>query len=60
MPFKELSFFADVKRKVVKIQRHKITTPNVIIIFTQVCDYLWCLKTFDFISFYTQKIKSSS
>ena len=57
MPFKELAFFADVKRKVAETHRHKSTTtaPKIMVFRTQVRAYLLCLKTFEFISFYTQK-----
>ena len=58
-PFKELAVFADIKRKVVKTQSHTISAPKVIV-FTQVRAYSLCLKTFEFVSFYTQKLKFSS
>ena len=45
MPFKGLAFFADVERKVAKTHRHTVTTPKVMVIFTQVRAYLLCLKT---------------
>ena len=57
MPFKELAFFADVKRKVVKTHKHTITAPKALVNFTQVRAYLLCLKTFELVSFYMQKIK---
>ena len=60
MPFKGLAFFADAKRKVVKTHRHTITAPKDMVMFTQVCAYLLCLKTFEFVSFYTQKLKFSA
>ena len=59
MPFKELAFFADVKRKVVKSHRHTITALKGVVIFTKVRAKLLCLKTFEFLSFYTQKKKNS-
>ena len=55
MPFKELAFFADIKRKVVKnhvdirFQRQKLGT------FLHKSVPLLYLKTFKFVSFYTQK-----
>ena len=58
--FKELAFFADVKREVVETQRHTATAPKLILIFTKVRVHLLYLKFFDFISFYTQKLKFSS
>ena len=56
MPFKELRFFADVKRKVAKTHIHTITAPKIMVIVTLVCAYLLCLKTFEFVSFYRQKL----
>ena len=60
MPFKELAFFADVKRKVAKTHKHMITAAKVMVIITLVRAYLLCLKTFEFVSYYTQKLKFSS
>ena len=60
MPFKELAFFADVKRKVAKTHGHTITAPKLMVIITLVRVYLLCLKTFEFVSFYIQKLKFSS
>ena len=60
MPFKEQAFFADVKREVVETQWHTVTAPKVMAISTNVCAYLLCLKTFEFVSFYTQKLKFST
>ena len=60
MPFKELAFFADVKRKVTKTQRHIITAPKLMVIIKLVRAYLLCLKTFEFVSFNSQKLKFSS
>ena len=57
---KELAFFADVKPKVVKTYITMITAPKNMVIFTQVCAYLLCLKTFEFVSFNMQKLKFSS
>ena len=55
MPFKVVAFFDDVKRKVVKIQRHWITAPKVIVILHKsVPILLLFLKTFEFVSFHTQ------
>ena len=55
-----LSAESDAKRKVAKTPRHTITAPKVMVILTQVRAYLLCLKTFEFVSFYTQKIKFST
>ena len=33
MPFQELAYFTDVKRKAVKTQRHTITAPWLFIVF---------------------------
>ena len=60
MPFKELAFFADVKRKVAKTHKHTITAAKVMVIITLVRAYLLHLKTFKFVSYYTQKLKFSS
>ena len=60
MPFKELAFVADVKRKVAKTYRHTITASKLMVIITLVCAYLLCLKTFEFVSFDTQNLKFSS
>ena len=61
IPFKEQAFFADVKHNVVKTHLwHTITAPKVMVIFTQVQAYLLSLKAFEFVSFYTQKVKLSS
>ena len=57
MSFKELAFFADVNRKLVKTHMHTVTVPKVMVIFTQVCAYLLCWKAFELVSFYKQKIK---
>ena len=54
MPFKELAFFADFKVKWSKhTDMYTITAPKVRVIFTLVRAYLLCLKTFEFVSFYT-------
>ena len=55
MSFKEVAFFADVKRKVAKMYRYTITVPKLMVVITLVRPYLLCLKTF-----YTQKLKFSS
>ena len=47
MSFKELAFFADVKRKVFKTHRHTIIAQRLWY-FTQVRAFLLCLKTFEF------------
>ena len=60
MPFKELAFFVDVKHEVAKTHRFSTTAPKFLVIFTQVGAYLLCLKTFEFVSFYTQNLKFSS
>ena len=54
MPIKDLAFFADFKRKVVKTHRHVYDySAKIRVIFTQVRAYLLYLKTFEFVSFYT-------
>ena len=65
--FKELAFFADNKRKVVKTHRHTITAPKVVVIFTQVRANVLCLKTVDlknvdfvFVSFKVFFVKQQS
>ena len=40
MPFKELAFFADVKREVLKTQRHMVTAPNVLAFYQSSCLYI--------------------
>ena len=60
MPFREVAFFADVKRKVAKTHRRTITAPKLMMIITLVRAYLLSLKTFEFVSFYTQKLQFSS
>ena len=35
LPFKEVAFFADVKRKVAKIYRYTITAPKLMVVITQ-------------------------
>ena len=60
MPFNELAFFADVKRKVAKTYKQTITAAKVMVIITLVRAYLLRLKTFEFISYYPQKLKFSS
>ena len=57
MPFKELAFFADVKHDVVKTQRRTVTAPKVMVIFTKGRAYSLCLKSLEFVSFFTQKLK---
>ena len=54
MPLKEQALFAEVKPEVVKLQRHMVTSPKVMV-FTKVRAYILCLKTFEFVSIHTQK-----
>ena len=54
MPF---SVFADVKRKVVKTHRYTIAAPKVMVFLHKSVHSLSCLETFEFVSFYTQKLK---
>ena len=60
MPFKELVFFAVVKREVVETQMHMVTGLKFVVIFTKVRAYLLYLEIFEFVSFYTQKLKYST
>ena len=46
MPFKELAFFADVKRKVAKTHGHTITAPKLMVIITLVRAYLFVFENF--------------
>ena len=57
MSFDAFTLFDDVKRKCSNYDTssHSITASKVIVIFTQVFAYSSCTKSFEFVSFYTQK-----
>ena len=59
MSFKALTFSADVKRNVLKIQRHLITASNVMELLSKSCAYIMCSKKDEFLSIVRVKITFS-
>ena len=58
MSLKTLAFFTEVKRKVVKIQRHSINAPKVTLVLRKSVPIYCFEEKNEFVSFYIQNNKS--